>query len=617
MAPPRRPPRPPSRARRPAVPTASPRKRMLVLFVLMGLALAGLGARLVDLQGVSSAKYARLGLDQRIHTVPLSAERGSVFDRNGEDLASSLTQKTVVADPAVIRNPTKTAAALAPVVGVPESQLLAGLSNRTSRFFYVARKVDSTVAAAVAKLKLPGIEFLPESKRFYPSGALAAPVLGFTGADNSGLAGIESGFNALLTGKSGEMRFEEDPRGREIPAGSRQLKPSKRGDDIVLTLDASLQYQAEQVLEQEVTAAQAKGGIAIVADVKTGDILAMANVDAGDATHPAQPADATEHNRALTDVYEPGSTNKLITIAAALEEKKVGPNTPISVPSSLLVGGKQFTDDESHPTEILSTADIVRQSSNIGTIQIAKQLGPTKLDQYLRAFGLGRTTGTLFPGESPGIVPQLSQYSDTSMATVPIGQGLAVTAMQTLDTFMTIANDGVTRPPRLVDATIDANGKRHERATVAGTRVVSAQTAAEMRDMLSQVVSGGTGVSAAVPGYPTAGKTGTARKPPYDKPPYKYVASFAGFAPKDSPSLAAIVVLDEPVTAIYGGTVAAPAFARIMQEALRAEHVAPTGSDAGRPIKEAKLYNAPAPTSTTAATKATTATTAAKATGTP
>lgn len=595
---------------------------MLVLFVLMGVALAGLSARLVELQGVSSAKYSRLGLDQRIHTVPLSAERGSVFDRNGQDLASSLTQKTVVADPAVIRNPAKTAAALAPVVGVPESQLLSGLSNRSSRFFYVARKVDPTVAAAAKKLKLPGIEFIPESKRFYPSGSLAAPVLGFTGTDNTGLAGIESGFNALLTGKAGEMRFEEDPRGREIPAGSRQTKPSKRGADIVLTLDASLQYQAEQVLEQEVTAAQAKGGIAIVADVRTGDILAMANVDAGDATHPAHPADATEHNRALTDVYEPGSTNKLITISAALEEGKVGPSTLFTVPYSATIGGKQFTDDEYHPTETMSTTDILRQSSNMGTIQIARQLGKTKLDQYMRAFGLGRATGTLFPGEAPGILPEVSQYSDTSMATVPIGQGLAVTAMQTLDTFMTIANGGVTRPPRLVAATIDAAGKRHDVASAAGTRVVSAQTAAEMRDMLSQVVSGGTGSSAAVPGYPTAGKTGTARKPPYDKPPYKYVASFAGFAPKDSPSLAAIVVLDEPVTAIYGGTVAAPAFARIMQEALRAEHVAPTGTDAGRPIKDAQLYKAP--TTTTAATTAgTTATTAAagttgtKATGTP
>lgn len=595
---------------------------MLVLFVLMGVALAGLSARLVELQGVSSAKYSRLGLDQRIHTVPLSAERGSVFDRNGQDLASSLTQKTVVADPAVIRNPAKTAAALAPVVGVPESQLLSGLSNRSSRFFYVARKVDPTVAAAAKKLKLPGIEFIPESKRFYPSGSLAAPVLGFTGTENTGLAGIESGFNALLTGKAGEMRFEEDPRGREIPAGSRQTKPSKRGADIVLTLDASLQYQAEQVLEQEVTAAQAKGGIAIVADVRTGDILAMANVDAGDATHPAHPADATEHNRALTDVYEPGSTNKLITISAALEEGKVGPSTPFTVPYSATIGGKQFTDDEYHPTETMSTTDILRQSSNMGTIQIARQLGKTKLDQYMRAFGLGRATGTLFPGEAPGILPEVSQYSDTSMATVPIGQGLAVTAMQTLDTFMTIANGGVTRPPRLVAATIDAAGKRHDVASAAGTRVVSAQTAAEMRDMLSQVVSGGTGSSAAVPGYPTAGKTGTARKPPYDKPPYKYVASFAGFAPKDSPSLAAIVVLDEPVTAIYGGTVAAPAFARIMQEALRAEHVAPTGTDAGRPIKDAQLYKAP--TTTTAATTAgTTATTAAagttgtKATGTP
>jgi len=326
--------------------------------------------------------------------------------------------------------------------------------------------------------------------------------------------------------------------------------------------------------------------------VRTGDILAMASVDGptdpvpATATtpavpgQPALPATATEHNRPLTDVFEPGSTNKVVTIAAAIEAGLVKPDTVFNVPGTLHVYNTDYTDAEDHPLQ-LSVADILRDSSNVGTILIARELGAQRFDAALRAFGYGKPTGLNFPGEAPGIILPLDQYNATSMASMPIGNGIAVTAMQMLDVYTTIANGGVSRPPRIVAATVDAAGKRHDEPLLPTQQVVSADTAAKVTSMLAGVVSGGTGVKAAVAGYTVAGKTGTARKPPYTG---AYMASFVGFAPAESPRLAAIVVLDEPQGVSYfGGDVAAPAFSQIMQEALRVERVPPTAPAATTP----------------------------------
>jgi cell division protein FtsI (penicillin-binding protein 3) len=544
------------------------------------------GARLVDLQALGRERYAKLGLDQRVRTVQLAAERGSVFDRNGHDIAVSVPQQTVWANPRVVTDPAAYAAQLAPIAGVDEAVLRDRLSKRDKGFVYVARKVDEATVLKVKALGLPGVDLVPESKRFYPAGGLAAPVLGFVGTDNDGLGGLEAQYESRLEGKPGELSVELDPQGRELPDGTRSMVSSKRGGDLVLTLDQSIQYHAEQALTDAVTQANAKGGMAIVMDVTTGDILAMANVDGATQGQPAGPAPANERNRPVVDVYEPGSTNKVITVAGSLEDGVITPDSRFPTPGELNVGGTTYKDEASHPAS-MTVHDIVRQSSNVGTIQIARQLRKERFDAYLRAFGFGAPTGLDFPGEADGLVLPLSQYTDTSLASMPIGNGLAVTAMQMLDVYTTLANGGATRPPRLVDATVGPDGTRHKEPAPASRQIVSPMTAATMRGMLKDVVASGTGTNAKIAGYEVGGKTGTARKPPYDKPPYQYVASFAGFAPADAPRLSAIVVLDEPQNNYFGGQVAAPVFARIMEFALRVERVLPAAAGAAAPSTSA------------------------------
>jgi cell division protein FtsI (penicillin-binding protein 3) len=566
------------------------RRRLVALLAALVIVFLVVGARLVDVQAIGRERYAQLGLDQRVRTVHLAAERGSVFDRNGHDLATSVPQQTVWANPRVVKDPAAYAAQLAPIVGADEASLRDRLAEHNKGFVYVARKVDNATALKVKALALPGVDFVPESKRFYPDGSLAGPVLGFVGTDNNGLAGLESQYDHRLAGKQGELQVERDPQGRQLPGGERQLRQPQRGGDLMLTVDQGLQYEAEQVLTDGVASANAKGGMAIVLDVATGNILAMANVEGATPDHPPRPAPPDQRNRPVVDVYEPGSTNKVITVAGALQDGVVNADSSFPTPGQLTIGGTDYTDADSHPSS-MNVRDIVRLSSNIGTIQIARKLGKERFDAYLRAFGFGQPTGLGFPGEANGLVLPLSQYTDTSMASMPIGNGLAVTAMQMLDVYTTIANGGATRPPRLVGATLDKNGVRHDEPMPATRQVVSPTTAATMRSMLKDVVASGTGTKAQIAGYDVAGKTGTARKPPYDKPPYKYVASFAGFAPADSPRLSAIIVLDEPQNDYFGGQVAAPVFSRIMEYALRMERVLPTNT---APMPAPAPYGAPA-----------------------
>jgi cell division protein FtsI (penicillin-binding protein 3) len=488
----------------------------------------------------------------------------------------SVSRSSVWADPRVIEDPDAYAAKLAPVLGLDVAALANDLGQKNRAFVYVARTVERDVAARVRALGLAGVGFVPEAKRYYPAGDLAAPLLGFVGIDNNGLAGLEAGLEAGLAGRAGELEVERDPQGRELPDGQRRVRAPRAGDDLLLTIDQSLQYEVERVLADEVGIAKAKGGTAVLADVRTGDILAMATVEGATPDVAARPAAAGTPNRPLTDVFEPGSTNKVVTIAAALEAGLVNPSTTLAVPGQLIVDGQRYEDVHSHPAQ-LSVADIVRLSSNVGTILIARKLGQARFDAALRSFGFGSPTGLDFPGEASGILLSLADYNATSLASMPIGSGIAVTAMQMLDVYMTIASGGVARAPRLVSATIDADGQRHEARLGASRRVVSPQTAASMRTMLEAVVADGTGTKAQILGYRVAGKTGTARKPPYEKPPYKYVASFAGFAPADSPRLAAIVVLDEPQLNATGGEIAAPTFSRIMQYALAVDRVPAAG----------------------------------------
>jgi cell division protein FtsI (penicillin-binding protein 3) len=540
------------------------------------LAFAGIGVRLFDLQARDRSHLESLGVGQRERTVTIPAERGNIFDRTGKVLAVSVPQTTIVADPRVIKDPVAYAAKLAPIVHVDQSALETQLANRKSAFAYVARKVDDATAKQVRALGLAGISFQDESKRFYPNGSVAAPVIGFVGTDNNGLGGMEYDFDKILTGKAGSVQVERDPQGNDIPGGERQVSAAKRGQDVVLTLDSSLQWNTEQSLLQGVTSMNARGGTAIVVDVQTGDVLAMATVDGATDTAPAQVATANENNRPVTDVYEPGSTNKVITMAGSIQEGLITPDSTFTVPDSTTVGDAVYQDDEPHPTEDLTASDILARSSNVGTIEIAHNLGKDRLANYLKAFGFGQRTGLNLPGEASGVTFDASQYNDTSMGAVPIGYGISVTAMQMLDVYSTIANHGLARPPRLVAATIDANGNRHDEPLPAPHQVVSAATADAVNGMLQKVVTdpNGTGTKAQIPGYPVAGKTGTARKAPYTTGEYN--ASFAGFAPANNPKLAAIVVMDSPQGSIYGADAAAPVFQQIMRFALTYERVPPS-----------------------------------------
>lgn len=596
-------------------------RRAMALLIVLSLGLSAVILRLTQVQAVSADQYEKLGAGQRIRKISLAAERGAIFDRNGVDLALSVNQQTVWANPKVVPDPVGYAAKLAPILGMDQKLLADRLGQKSHAFVYLARKVDDATAEAVKKLELEGVDFVPESKRFYPSGTMAAPLLGNVGIDNDGLAGLEVQYDKKLAGKPGELVVEQDPQGRRIPQGYSRLEPAVRGSDLILSLDQSLQYELERALVDAVAAATAKGGLAIVEDTRTGSILAMANVT-GDGAGAARPSSQTEHNRAVTDVYEPGSTNKVITMAGALEEGLVTPETRLTVPDKLPMANAVFEDHEPHPPISWSVTDILVNSSNVGTIMVGQKLGKVELDKYLRAFGFGKKTNVGFPGEPAGLLLDPDHWYVTSMGTVPIGNGLAVSALQMLQVYVTVANGGMYKAPRLVEATIDGDGVRHEVPAEEPRRVVSPETAGKLSSMLTQVVSTGTGTNAIVPGYLAAGKTGTARKPLEGARGYSgnYVASFVGFVPSQEPRLAAVVVLDEP-TPIYGGQVSAPVFARIMQYALRLERippppgspeVGPAANGPTRALDETPANddpNVPKATTSTTAKKATTGTT--------
>jgi cell division protein FtsI (penicillin-binding protein 3) len=533
---------------------------------VLSLGFVGVVARLAVVQGLSAKRYAVFGEAQRLDTIILPADRGAILDRNGGELAVSTRRKTVWADPSLVTDVAGTAAALSPVLKIDVATLRDKLST-ASRFVYLARKVDDPVAASVKSLNLAGVRFLDEPKRIVPSATLAAPVIGQVGLDDQGLSGLELQYEKALTGKAGELLVERDPSGNDIAPGLRQLKPSARGDNLVLTLDSAMQYETERALADAIVSSKAKGGIAVVSDPHTGEILAMANLAAGTNGAPPGP---TADNMAVTRVFEPGSTNKVVTVAAALEEHLVDPSTHMNVPDNLKVADAVFRDAEPHNPMWWTTADILAASSNVGTIQLAQRLGKNTIDQYIRAFGLADTTAVHFPGESGGLLPDTADWSGTSIGTIPIGQGVAVTALQMLSAYNTIANGGTYVAPSLVKATVDAAGKTHPAPPPATHRVVSEATAAEVTRMLTGAVSDGTGTAAAIPGYTVAGKTGTARKPSETSVGYSenYMASFVGFVPAEAPRLSAIIVLDEP-TPYFGGIVSAPVFSAVGSFGIR------------------------------------------------
>jgi len=536
-----------------------PDRRLRLLLAVFLLVFAVTLARAAWLQTVRAQDLGRLAARQQHETVTIPAGRGTIFDRMGVQLALGEEATTVYANPRQVRNPRAVALAAAETLGVNPNVLYPQLLDRRRGFIYVQRKADAGKAALLEKKNLPGLGFYPEERRVYPQGAVAAQVLGYAGVDNRGLSGLELQLDRVLAGKPGRKTFVKDPLGRALAVIS--SVPERPGRSVVLTLDSTIQANAESVLQETVRRWRAKRATAIVLDPRTGAILAMAVAPGFDANRYPQAPDARHRNAAVTDTYEPGSTFKLVTVAAALSERLVRPQTAFTLPYGIRVADRIIHDAEPRPTETMTVAQILSRSSNVGAITLAKLLGPQRLARWIERFGFGRATGIDYPGESPGIVLPVEQWSGSTIGNVPIGQGIAVTPVQMAAAYAAVANEGIWSAPHLVERLAGGGRPKVERR-----RVLAPEVARVVRSMLVNVVSRGTGTAAAVPGYTVAGKTGTAAKPDPLRGGYstsKYVASFVGIVPASKPRLVILVTVDEPQEAIWGGVVAAPAFAQI------------------------------------------------------
>ena len=547
--------------------------------MLLGL----LGVRFVQLQGLDAAKYREQAMSQRARTIDLSATRGQVLDRHGVAFAYNVDARDVYVNPKRVQDKVATAAALAQALGEPMEVVFQSMVAPGS-FGYVARAVDRNVADRIMDMRLPGVGLLPATLRIHPGGDLAANVIGFTGTDGRGLEGVEAAYDNVLAGKPGSLTVEEDQAGRRIPSGERRETTPVAGRDVQLTLDRDLQWRAQTALSNAVSATKSRGGVALALDPRTGDILAMASLPTFDPDAVGKADPAVLGNPATNQAYEPGSVNKVMTMAAAIEAGLVTPDTPITVPPQLPIADRVIHDAESHPTERLTVAGVLARSSNIGTTLVAQKLGAQRLHAALQAFGMGRTTGLNFPGESAGQLPPVESWSAVNTATISYGQGIAATAIQMADVYATIANGGVRVTPRLVAGTRDSDGTLHTAPAGSTARVVSPATAATMTRMLEEVTTtNGTAPKAAIPPYLIAGKTGTADRFNPECNCYRgYVSSFIGFAPADKPQLVVAVVLDDPQGAHFGGGIAAPVFHEIMAYALAQLRIPPTG---GQPAK--------------------------------
>ena len=535
---------------------ANRRIRLLLGVFILAFGLAFL--RAAWLQGVRAASFGRLASSQHSEDVVIPAARGTVYDRTGLQLAIGEQAQTVYADPRQVTDPKNESAAIAQALKLDPNQVYQELTDRTHGFVYVKRKADPAQAAKLEKRGLPGLGFYAEERRFYPQFSLASQVIGYAGVDNHGLAGLELSLDKQLAGRPGRERIVKDASGQAIDTVVSQ--PERDGQDVYLTLDHTIQSNAQTVLRDTVAKWHARSATAIVLDPATGAVRAMAIAPGFDANTYPQVWRVLQRNRAVTDTYEPGSTFKLVTVAGALSEHLVTPSTRFTLPYEIHVADRTIHDAEPRGTETMSVSQILSRSSNVGAITLAEKLSQHRLVQWISRFGFGHLTGIDFPGESPGIVLPESQWSGSSIGNIPIGQGIAVTPIQMASAYAAIANRGVWVRPHLVDR-IGASGPTRPMRR----RVVSPWVASEIMAMLKNVVAEGTGTLAAVPGYQVAGKTGTAAKPdPHGGySDTRYVASFVGVVPASRPRLVILVSVDEPRGAIWGGVVAAPAFAEI------------------------------------------------------
>lgn len=546
--------------------TANRRLRLLVVgFALLFATVLG---RAVWLQAVHGDAYQSMAKRQHRETIELPAGRGTIYDRTGEPLAIGEQTTTVYADPRMVADPRLAAVAAGKTLDVDANEVYTTLRDRSTSFVYVRRKADPFRAAALERKEIPGLGFYPEELRWYPQGRVASHVLGYAGLDNEGLEGLERSLDRALAGRSGSEVVVKDPFGRAIDVVT--SRPKRPGKDVRLTIDHQIQANVESVLTETVARWGARAATAVVLDPHTGSVLAMATAPTYDANRFGATDPERRRNRAVTDLYEPGSTFKLVTVAAALEDRVVSPRTTFTLRPTIEVADRVIREAHARPTQRMSVSRIVAESSNVGTVTIGQLLGPGELSAWVERFGFGRPTGIDFPGESPGMVLPLEQWSGSTIGTVPIGQGIAVTPIQMVSAYAAIGNGGVMHTPRLVRS---IGGRATKRPP--GRRVVSRRTSSQLMAMLRSVVVEGTGTEAAIPGYTVAGKTGTAAKPENGRYVSKYVASFVGLVPAKQPRLAILVAVDEPKGTIWGGVVAAPAFAEIARFSLQYLEIPP------------------------------------------
>ena len=551
--------------------------RLVAVGILLVVAWGAVGYRLTIVQGAQAEEFADRGRSQWLSSQTLAADRGTIFDADGRELAVTVDAVTVVANPTEMPDRGEVAWRIAPLVGRDPGELYEAFQGDT-HFVYVARQIDEAIAEPIRQANLPGIHFLVEPKRVYPLGTLAAHVVGFVQTDeNRGLEGIELQYDEALAGTPGELLVERDPNGRVIPLGSYDVVPAEPGSDLVLTIVSEIQYEAEQALADAMERTGAVAGSVLVVDVETGEILAMVNAPGFDPNDRATLVGDALRNRAVTDVFEPGSTQKIVTIAAAIDSGSVTAATSFDIPERIERHDTTFEDsiDMLGPHTV---TEIVTNSSNLGTILIGERIGATTLHRYLDAFGAGRATGVDYPGEPSGLLrPPEEWCATTCLAGTSIGYRVSVTPLQMATVYAAIANGGVWVQPHLVREVIDGDGA--SRPTVpAVRRVVSSETAHILLAMLEAVVDRGTGTLAAVPGHRVGGKTGTTERYDFELQRYSdtdVVASFIGVAPIDNPRVVIAVVLDSPTNYASGGKGAAPVFSRVALATLNQLGVPP------------------------------------------
>ena len=559
-------------------------KRLNAALLMIAFVLSLFAGRLVQLQGIRSGEYAEAAIKQRLRLIDLPAVRGTITDADGNPLALTQEARGVFVDPTRVEPDKKQeiAARLASMLGLDVTSVLQSLNKENTQYVVLAHQVTPDRARLVLSLGYKGVGTVPESRRSYPADAVAANVIGFVNQDGDGGDGLEYAYNKLLKGRSGWQRVEISADGQHIPMGEGQTKKPVPGKSLRLTLDQDIQWKAEEAVTAAVKKYHAESGTVVVM-TRDSKILAMASAPGYDPNEYSKATDAQRSNRVVRESFEPGSTGKIITAAALLEEGLVTPESPFDVPDHIWKYGTKFKDSHSHETwKDITFGGILAKSSNVGTILASANLSDAKMYSYLTAFGFGSPTGLGLPGETSGMLHTPDKWSGTDRYPISYGQTVSVNALQMASVYATIANGGVRATPTLVAGTVDGEGRFTPAAPPASRRVISEDTSRQLIRMLEGAVGPeGTAPAARIPGYRVAGKTGTAERYVESKREYDgYTASFVGMAPADDPQLIVQVVLQDPKKEYYGGVVAAPVFGDVMEFALKTRKVAPTGTAA-------------------------------------